>query len=469
MSPAIATFAYAIGIMGLFVFDRDRKARTSKALWIPVAWLLIAASRAVSEWLGMSPLEYSPDQYLDGSPLDRLVLSGLLAAGLIVLVMRGRQVGRLLRRNGPILLYFCYCALSVLWSEYPFVAFKRWTKAVGDLVMVLVVLTDFDRPAAVKRLLARTTFLLVPLSILFIKYYPGMGRAYSFWEGQVSWTGVTTNKNTLGMTCLILGLGSLWRFLVAYRSREGTDRTRRLIVHGTLLAMVLWLFWMADSVTSFACFLLGTGLMVATSLRALARRPGVVHLLVAATVTVCFFAVFVDAGGDLVASLGRDQTLTGRTAIWSLVLSLRGNPLVGTGFESFWLGERLQKMWALYWWHPNQAHNGYLEVFLNLGWIGVTLLGVLMVTGYRNVIVVFRRDPDAGQLRLAYFVVGVVYNFTEAGFRMMTPVWILLLLATAVVPELPSPKVQTSDDKVRLDQPCADLLAARTHIYEGSI
>ena len=83
----------------------------------------------------------------------------------------------------------------------------------------------------------------------------------------------------------------------------------------------------------------------------------------------------------------------------------------------------------------NEAHNGYLEVYLNLGWCGVTLLAVLIVTGYRNVMVVFRQDRHVGALRLAYFVAAVIYSLTEAGFRMISPTWIIFLLATTAIPQ----------------------------------
>jgi len=46
---------------------------------------------------------------------------------------------------------------------------------------------------------------------------------------------------------------------------------------------------------------------------------------------------------------------------------MRVNPWIGAGFESFWLGPRLNKLWAQYNFMPNQAHNGYIEIYLNLG------------------------------------------------------------------------------------------------------
>src|SRR5947209_3603139 len=120
MSPQIAAIVFVIGILGLFALDRDRRARPSKALWFPVAWLSIVRSRAISNWFQIGPATVeSPDQYLDGSPIDRLVFTGLLAVALIVLVGRGRRVLAILRANGPLLEYFFYGAVSVLWSDFP--------------------------------------------------------------------------------------------------------------------------------------------------------------------------------------------------------------------------------------------------------------------------------------------------------------------------------------------------------------
>src|SRR3989454_10571239 len=273
MSPSIATVVFGFLLLGLFLLDRDQKSRTSPALWIPVAWVSIGASRAVSQWFGVTPAMGSPEQYLEGSPFDRFILTGLLAAGLMVLLARERRAGTLLRANGPILLFFLYCSVSVLWSDYPEVAFKRWIRALGDIVMVLVILTDTDPSAAVKRLLARSGFLLIPLSVLLIKYYPDLGRSYGPWTGTPYYTGVTTGKNGLGFVCLVFGLASFWRVLEASRGEGGGRRVGPMIAHGTILGMALWLFWRADSATSLACFLIGSGLIAVMSLPGLARTP----------------------------------------------------------------------------------------------------------------------------------------------------------------------------------------------------
>ena len=131
----------------------------------------------------------------------------------------------------------------------------------------------------------------------------------------------------------------------------------------------------------------------------------------------------------MVGALGKDPTLTGRKDIWKLVLGLHTNPWIGTGFESFWLGPRLEKMRAALPNFPiNEAHNGYLEVYLNLGWAGICFIALLLVTGYKRVISGIRRNPEKASLFLGFFLCMLFYSFTEAGFRMMNVAWFFLLL-----------------------------------------
>ena len=60
----------------------------------------------------------------------------------------------------------------------------------------------------------------------------------------------------------------------------------------------------------------------------------------------------------IIEALHRDPTLTGRTVLWQMLLKHAGNPIIGTGFDSFWMGDRLLAIGQGYWWQPNEAHNG---------------------------------------------------------------------------------------------------------------
>ena len=109
---------------------------------------------------------------------------------------------------------------------------------------------------------------------------------------------------------------------------------------------------------------------------------------------------------------------------------------MGAGFESFWISPNVLKFQHTLasegWWQPeglNEAHDGYLEVYLNLGLVGVGLILWILVSGYGRAVAAFRRNPSLGGLMLAYIIPSFFYNFTEAGFRMVSLIWIFLLLA----------------------------------------
>lgn len=433
MNPSLASVLCILGVAGLFYLDRDKTVRTAKALWLPVIWLAVSASRPVSMWFGTTPTGQSAQ--LEGSPLDAAFYGCLLAIALAVLFHRGRSTRILLRANWPILLYFAYCLISVLWSVHHGVAFKRWIKAIGDPAMAFVVVTDRLSIVAFQRLVSRVGFLLLPASVLLIKYYPILGRGYAP-DGMQMNTGVSTDKNILGVTVLVISLGTLWHVLTLLRDKERPNRRRHLIAQVSLLLFGLTLFKMADSATSLACFILGSGIILATRTRMIRKRPSLVHLLCFAIIL--FGAVLMLAGGEgsVVHVLGRKSNLSGRTDIWAAVIPAAPNALVGAGFESFWISPSvLQFQHTLRvggWWHPenlNEAHNGYIELYLNLGCAGVVLIAFVLMSGYRRAVQAYRRNFSIGGLMLAYIVAAVVYSITEAGFRMMDPMWVFLLLA----------------------------------------
>lgn len=436
MQPSIAALLFTIGIGGLFYLERDKKSRTSWELWIPTLWLFFCFSRSASQWLGMTPPSNLANSYIEGNPLDRTVFIVLELAALAVTLSRWARVRQILLRNLPFALFFSFAAASILWSDYPFVTLKHWIKGIGDLMMVMIVLTDDDVDGAIKRVFTRLAFVLVPLSVLFIKYYPQLGRVLN-----LSWTmepvGVSTQKNGLGEICDYLGLLILWRFRNTYNDRDDPNRKQRLLAFGVILAMIGWLLYTCNSLTSICALSMASLVMLLSKTRTFSRKPALVHVLTWGLLLGTVYALFLQSSGGLIEDLGRNPTLTGRTAIWQAALSVPNSKLVGAGYESFWLGHRLSEMWnAIPGLRVNEAHNGYIEIFLTLGWVGIGLLALLIVTGYKNAIASYRRNPEFGSLRIAIFLAVVINAMTEAAFRMMGPPWIAFLIATAAVPTL---------------------------------
>jgi exopolysaccharide production protein ExoQ len=451
MSRDPATLAYIAAIVWLFVMDRTRRPMTSAALWIPVIWWSILASRPITFWTSGGFVQYSsPGEYQEGSPLDAAVFLFLLCAGIVALYRRGVQFGSVFASNTALCVFMMYCLVSVAWSEFPAVAVKRWVKDCGNIVVVLVVLTEADPRAAIRAVLARCAYLTIPTSVLLIKYWSEIGRYYDQWTWTPMYGGVTTDKNALGAVAMLSALFLLWDLVYGRRAtppleppaprRPGPPaakaRPRKDTVYWgaqvVVFGMALWLLHMANSSNALVCFMLGTAMILVLGISArggkrLIRRMGSVALLCSLLGIVLLTSSSVT---DLVlGELGEDATLTGRTDLWADVLSNSGFTLFGTGYQSFWLGSFAQYMWEKYYFHPNQAHNGYIETYLNGGWISLLLLVGYLLTAAARLRSRLLQDDAVANLLFAFLVVTLFYNISEAVFNRMSPVWLATLLA----------------------------------------
>ena len=151
------------------------------------------------------------------------------------------------------------------------------------------------------------------------------------------------------------------------------------------------------------------------------------YALAAALLFLILQALF-DIKGAVVEGLGRDMTLTGRTDLWKELLHANINPLLGAGFYTFWLTDVANAICENYYWHPNQAHNGYLDTYLNGGLIGLGLLGGLLIVTARYVKKQLLRGVGFGALGLAVVLVSITCNWTEAIFNKMSLGWFALVL-----------------------------------------
>jgi exopolysaccharide production protein ExoQ len=443
MINLIATLACLLFVAYLFRRDIQKHPDTPAALWVPLLWMFLAGSRWASSWLSLSPPLDSADAYSEGSPVDRAVFFSLIVAGLVILFRRGLDWGDWASRNKLLVFYFCYCLLSVAWSDEPFVAFKRWFKDLGNPIMVLVILSAPRPLQALAQLLRRLTFLFLPLSLLFVRYFPDLGRTYKV-DGSPMFTGIGHQKNDLGLMCLLAGIYFLWQVLQEREQFKRWSRTDRLALL-VLAAMMAWLQNMSNSQTSLSCLLMAAALMLAARLPYVRAQPS---RLVALAATSGGGYLVLDALFDVknwaLQALGRDPSLTNRTELWHLLFSVDNNPVLGAGFMSFWSGRRMEQIWQDLGSGVNQAHSGYIEQYLNLGYAGVALMGLLFFNALRSASVQLHTDPSMAILRLCFVFAALLYNYTEASFYGINNMWILTLLALANVPALPD--TATTDD-----------------------
>jgi exopolysaccharide production protein ExoQ len=431
MAPRLALLAGYICIFWLIARDVKRRPGLSKALWIPLLWVVILGSRPVSLWSGGAGEAIANVE--DGSPLDRLVFQLLMAAGIVVLFKRRIGLSRVISENKWLCLYFLYLGISALWSDYPFVSFKRWIKDLGNVVMVLVILSEAEPVNAVKAVFLRCGYILIPLSVIFIKYFPDIGRNYNRWSWQPTFCGVTTNKNLLGITLLVCGLFVVWTFLD--EKKEKQKSRVELFAQLVVIGLTAWLFAKADSATSLGCTILGLAIICGMRISAVAdrvKRLGVYNLVILVMLMLGNSMFNFEAAS--VGALGRNTTLTGRTDIWKRVLNENTDPIIGVGYYSFWLGDRGDRVSKGFYFHLLEAHDGYLEVYLDTGWLGLFFLGLMVVFAVGRIWQEVLLGDDWGVVRLAFLIINLIYNVTESAFSRMDLIWFMLLLVIMKCP-----------------------------------
>jgi len=446
MPTSLATVIY-VGIM-LWLFRRDirQKPNVTGALWIPLIWLLIIMSRFISSWLGIFGIHVGGSSVEEGSPVDALGSGILIIAGLRVLIRRGVRLGEIVRQNRWLTIFFIYCFLAVLWSDFPFVAFKRWIKILGQPIMVLILFTEPDFETALITLLKRCAYVVVPISLLFIKYYPDLGRGFSEWTGQGFNTGITLGKNELGVDCFILGFFFFWYALRVLKMEKSRFRRNELILCGVFLGFIWWLMNRAQSNTPFVSCVIGIVLMLILGRRSVRKENIGTYILV--TVVVLGLAEYLFSISDIFFDLlHRDRTLTDRTKVWADCLAIPINPIIGVGFESFWMGKRQEIMNEKWGWHPNEAHNGYLETYLNLGLVGLFILLALLLATFWKARRELLANFHLGRFRVSFLIAVVVYNWTEASFKALHPVWFIFYV---IALDYPRPQQNTAPEPAEL-------------------
>jgi O-antigen ligase len=433
---SLATVFCLLFIVYLFWTDLKRPDSPSHALSVPLAWMFLAGSRWVGSWLSLSHSFVSANDYADGSPLDAAVFFALIAAGIAILARRKIDWHRLLLNNKWIVLYFVYCLASMAWSDDPFVLMKRWVKDLGNPIMALVILTEQRPSEAVGAVLRRLAFLLLPLSVLFVRYYPDLGRGYSY-SGVPMFTGVGHQKNDLGLMCLMAGISVFWELLQRRDNTHSTFVQQHKIIAVVVIGMLSWLLHMSDSQTSFVCLIVAVLIFL---LGRTARRPATIFGVVLCAAVAWNIADMLNLRELALGFVGRDPTLTNRTVVWHVLETLEVNPFVGAGFMSFWTGDRLEEAWRLIGPGINQAHNGYLEQYLNLGYIGVAFIAAIVLSGLLSIWRHLNDDPAAGIMRLCFIISALLYNYTEASFYGVNNMWMLLLLGCLEVPRQRQPR-----------------------------
>ncbi|MEE9304030.1 MAG: O-antigen ligase family protein [Thiotrichaceae bacterium] len=355
--------------------------------------------------------------------------------------------GNILRNNLWVTAFFLYCLLAILWADFPFIAFKRYIKILGHPIMAMIILTDPDPDKALRIVMKRCAYILILLSVLFIKYYPQYGRDFDGWSGEAINIGAMLTKSELGAVSMLFGLFFFWNLMTAWHLEDRRIRREEILISSGFLVMIGWLLFMAHSSTSLVTFFIGVGTMSLLGMNIVNRRF-IGTYVIAAIVLVAGAEGAFSVYETVLELLGEDATLTDRTEVWADCIALVSNPIIGEGFENFWLGERLDILWEKWWWRPNQAHNGYIETYLNLGLIGLFLLIGLIISTFRKISNDLLVNFSFAYLRLGFLFSIIFYNFTEATFKGVSIVWTIFHIIAIDNPRQPQPHTQVQKKRV---------------------
>lgn len=432
MPPKIALIGCILITIWLLVNEKKRNPKSSIALWVPTLWLLIMGSRPVALWTSYSASGIS-DQ--EGSFLDRIVLNVLTLFALFILFNRNIIWEPIIKDNYWLILLYIFLIVSVFWSDYPFSSFKRWLKITETIVMAFVILTERNPLDALESVIRRCSYILVPLSIVLIKYFPDYGVQYSEWEGVRMGTGVTTHKNSLGVLCAIISLVLIWSFIRTWRSSEHFQKRSQVVADILVIGIgIFLLFGGGGTYSATSIFIFYVGITILLVFYKFKNLAGVVtnNLKVLLIISVMLYWIISSSiMPNISTMMGRDKSLSGRDEIWNSVLEVASqNAVFGVGYGGYW---GLKKGAYSKHHEVKQSHSGYLDVYLQVGIVGVIIL-VMFFFNFcskvkRGLFYVF----DMGVLGVSFLVMVLLYNYSEAGFIDANFIWTVTVFLTVVL------------------------------------
>ncbi len=221
------------------------------------------------------------------------------------------------------------------------------------------------------------------------------------------------NLHGIEAACLVLAAAAALRM----------GRERRLLLVG-LLVFGAGMLLLTKSRTALAAVLLAGA--VAGVLTVKSHRLAVIGIAAVALIfAVVVFLPDTVTHAHSAALLGRSAqsddpaTLSGRTLLWEdLLYFASARPWLGYGFDSFWTPQHIAEVSLRRGWVITQSHSGYIETLLNVGWVGASLLVLVLLTGLLTAVKRYRHVLTA----LALFVVAMI-------------VWYMTNLLAEAIPE----------------------------------
>jgi O-antigen ligase len=237
------------------------------------------------------------------------------------------------------------------------------------------------------------------------------------------WAGFFTQRNALGMNAAI-GL------LVFAMLAVGGAKRRLLWISFAILSATLLL--LSGSATSMLAVLLMACGYVWHALLVRHVRSTFFRVLLSGVIVLSFVAILASQWDGILSVFGKSPDMTGRTEIWGAALAIaQDKPLFGYGYGGFWVfGGPAQAIWDALGGDPattSYAHNGYLQIFLDTGIVGLGMLLALVASAFRKAWGHAAVTKDVWPL--CFFTFLALYNLGEATYAVRNSLCWLLFVA----------------------------------------
>ncbi|OZI30208.1 hypothetical protein CAL29_19310 [Bordetella genomosp. 10] len=386
------------------------------AVWLLVGLSLLFA--IVPDTLSVNALGPEANHTVtQGSMLRQLEFGALfIGAALLALRHAGRVLMNLRASNPFLIVIMLYCGASAAWSPYPDITIKRTIIFAGLILIGLAIAPPLSTPRQFLRVVLGSYTIILVISFFVALLIPSVG--VDTFLGN-AWRGITWQKNMLGSIAGFAAL--LWM-----RECLMEPRHRGRSALGFLFAAFMLV--MARSATAVLVTGLGGCAYLFTRRRWLGgRHAGAIVMLGVLTVALYGLLLFYVSQGRMptphdaveqVASLfDKSSDLTGRGEIWSLVdITIRQHATWGVGYSAFWTGAGgpSQYVGDKLGWLPGQAHNGFLDILIDMGQVGMGLFVLCVIWHMISIMRLFRLDREDAAMHLGIFVTIMVSNFSES-------------------------------------------------------
>jgi O-antigen ligase len=386
-----------------------------------IAILLLSSGAFAPLWTNTT----AHDVAIEGEPSMQILWAALYVIVLVLLIPYSRKVLRMVSANKSLALLLALCLASSAWSDNPFVTLRKSIAILGTTCVGLLLAVKFDLREQL-RLVTITLGLAALASVIAALFFPTQFPATEFTP--TAWNGVFSHKNLLGRS-MCLGAVS---FLCLPRGRLAQQL---FSLAGFVFCLALLIA--AHSQTALVVLVAMVLLILFTHLLLMEWRQSLGATLIALVASAPLVWTAFSHADSLMALLGRDASITGRTRIWQVAaMSLAQRPWFGYGYGAFWWvsTQSRQALAQLGYPTPN-AHNGLLDLGLQLGFAGIIFFMAAWAFAVFSALRQLRCEVGRqARWPLLYLVFIALYSFTESS--LLAPnslLWILFVAACASI------------------------------------